>query len=73
MSQDGKVCQDCKHYSKPSYGLTMGQCEYPIPAWLKSGTGGGFVNGYEAQQCVLYDVESASSLGSEETSALKST
>ena len=51
----------------------MGQCEYPIPAWLKSGTGGGFVNGYEAQQCVLYNVESASSLGSEETSALKST
>ena len=70
MASKLKDCENCVHYRGKQYGLTLGSCEYPIPAWLR--VGGGFVNGYEAHDCLLYEEKSAPSLSSEGTSALKS-
>lgn len=49
MSKD---CKECKHYKEDRYGY--GKCVYPVPAWISLSP---FVNGYEADSCLTYEVK----------------
>jgi len=49
-------CSSCKHYAEPEDGYSCGQCNYPLPAWLKSGcSNGGFVATLQGDDCVTYE------------------
>jgi hypothetical protein len=47
-----KECTECIFHTQPTAG--SGKCDYPIPAWVKIHSGGGWVSGYEAADCSTF-------------------
>lgn len=49
-------CKDClfSEIVRFGEGHQAQKCAYPVPEWVKIHSGGGFLNGHEAQSCQLY-------------------
>ena len=52
-----QCCDTCIFYRAPKAGDVCGQCNYPVPEWLRVGSaGGGFISSaeYSGQECAVY-------------------
>jgi hypothetical protein len=49
-----KDCSNCVFVGKAEHVPTAKICDYPVPAWIKIHSGGGFLYGTEAKTCATY-------------------
>ena len=50
-----KQCKSCVFYAPPLADYTIGNCDYPVPAWIKIRVpAGGYVENYIGNDCATY-------------------